>query len=55
MKGDGYSDLNTLNIFDFTNSIMKRNLSKIKEILYCIEKLDVDAFALIALLLKKFS
>jgi hypothetical protein len=53
-EGDGYSDLNTLNIFDFTNSIMKRNLSKIKEILYCIEKLDVDAFALIALLLKNF-
>ena len=51
---DGYSDLCPYSIFDFTNAIIKKDYNKITEIFINLEKIDVEPYGVVTLLLKNF-
>ena len=51
---DGYCDLNTLKIFDFTNAIMKKDMYTVNAILSDLKYIDVEATGLITIFRKQF-
>ena len=51
---NGYVDLNTLTIFNFTNAILKRDKKAAKEILDDIENIDVEPTGVVTVLYKNF-
>ena len=48
----GYSDLSQLTIFNFTNAIIKRDYSTIKEVLTDIDNIDIEGVGLVTILRK---
>lgn len=52
---NGYRDLSDLTIYDLTNAILKRDVGKIKSVLYDIEVIDVEPLGLITILINNFN
>lgn len=50
---NGYSDLNSLTIFNFTNALMKKDLNSIKNILSDLENIDIEATGLVTIMIKQ--
>lgn len=51
---NGYTDLNTLTIFNFTNAILKRDKKLAKQVLEDIENIDVEPTGVVTILYKNF-
>ena len=51
---DGYSDLTPLTIFNFTNAIIKTDLTTLKDILSDLNTIDVEGTGVVTILLKQF-
>ena len=51
---DGYSDLSSLNIFDLTNAIMKKDIKSIGEVVENIKNIDVEPTGLVTILKNQF-
>lgn len=50
---NGYSDLNPLTIFNFTNAIMKKDYNSLKAILSDLENIDIEAVGMVTILIKQ--
>lgn len=51
---NGFSDLNTLTIFNFTNAILKKDLSTIQAVLTDLKNIDIEGSGLITIFHKQF-
>lgn len=51
---EGYSDLSNLNIFNFTNAFIRKDMNTINEVLKTLNAVGVEAFGLIGILIKQF-
>lgn len=51
---NGYSDLSDLNIFNFTEAIIKKDLVAVGEMIPELEILDLEPLAVVTIMLKKF-
>lgn len=51
---DGYSDLNQLTIFNFTNALLKRDYKTVARVLSDIQAIDIEGTGTITLLLNNF-
>lgn len=51
---NGYTDLNTLTIFNFTNAILKKDKKLAKQVLDDIENIDVEPTGVVTILYKNF-
>lgn len=51
---DGYNDLSPLNIFNFTNAILKKDFKKVSEILKSIDCIDIEPVGVLTLLYRNF-
>lgn len=53
-EDNGYIDLNPLQIFDFTNAFIKKDIKMIESILEDIENIDVEPAGMLTILAKNF-
>lgn len=47
---NGYSDLNSFNIFNLTNAILKRDLKTVRDILKGVDNIDVEPMGLVTIM-----
>ena len=52
-KENGYSDLNPLTIFNFTNALLKKDYKTLKEILSDLKTIDVEATGVVTIMIKQ--
>ena len=51
---NGYCDLTDLNIFDFTEAVVKKDFQKISNMIPEMEIIDIEPLAVVTILIKKF-
>lgn len=51
---NGYSDLNNLNIYNFTNAILKKDINIIKNILINFDNIDIEPTGVVTILYNNF-